>query len=299
LVLSARILLIYAFLYRHICVVLRFFFVEMVDVKEQRVCVKFRFKLGKKAFGDDTLGQTKSYDWFNRFKNGRTSVDDDELSGRPSTSTTPENVAKVREVIREDRRRTIHDVCNIVGLSYGTCQRIWSEELNMRHIAAKFVPRLLTDDQKQHSLEVSMELKKQVRNDPDFLYKVVTGDESLIHVYDPETKQKSSQWKYPSSPRPKKARQVKSNVKSMQICFFDFYGITQREFVPTGQTVNAKFYCGVLRWLRENTRRKRSENWRTKNLVLHHDNAPLHATLAVQLFLASKNMTVVPHPLLS
>jgi hypothetical protein len=81
----------------------------------------------------------------------------------------PENVAKVCEVICEDRRRTIHDVCNLLVLSYGTCQRILSDELNMRRIAAKFVPRLLSDDQKQHRLEVCMELKEQVRNDPDFL----------------------------------------------------------------------------------------------------------------------------------
>jgi hypothetical protein len=39
-----------------------------------------------------------------------------------------------------------------------------------------------------------MELKKQVRNDPDFLSKVITGDESWIYGYDPETKQQSSQW---------------------------------------------------------------------------------------------------------
>jgi hypothetical protein len=92
----------------------------------------------KQAFGDDALGQTQTYDWFNLFKNGRTSVDDDGCSGQPSTSTTPENVAKVCEVIREDHRRTIQDVCNILVLSYGTCQRILWDELNMRWIAAKF-----------------------------------------------------------------------------------------------------------------------------------------------------------------
>jgi hypothetical protein len=95
-----------------------------------------------------------------------------------------------------------------------------------------------------------MELKEQVRNDPDFLSKVVTGNESWIYGYDPETKQQSSQWKCPSSPRPKKPRQVKSNVKSMLICFFDIDGIIHKEFVPPGQTVNAKFYCDVLRRLR-------------------------------------------------
>jgi hypothetical protein len=76
----------------------------------------------------------------------------------------------------------------------------------MRRIAAKLVPRLLTEDQKQHRLEVCMELK-EVRNDPDFLFKVITGDES-------------SQWQCPSLPRLMKARQVKSNVKSLLTCFF-------------------------------------------------------------------------------
>jgi hypothetical protein len=44
-----------------------------------------------------------------------------------------------------------------------------SDEINRRRIAAKFVPRLLTDIQKQHRPEVCMGLKEQVRNDPHFL----------------------------------------------------------------------------------------------------------------------------------
>jgi hypothetical protein len=46
------------------------------------------------------------------------------------------------------------------------------DELNMTRIAAKFMPKLLTDDQKQHWLEVRV--KERVRNDPDFLSKVIT-----------------------------------------------------------------------------------------------------------------------------
>lgn len=37
--------------------------------------------------------------------------------------------------------------------------------------------------------------------------------------YDPETKQQSSQWKHHGSPRPKKACQVRSAIKTMLICF--------------------------------------------------------------------------------
>ena len=52
-----------------------------------------------------------------------------------------------------------------------------SGELNMMRIAAKFMPRLLTDEQKYHRLEVRMKLQDHVRNDQDFLFKVVTSDE--------------------------------------------------------------------------------------------------------------------------
>jgi len=71
----------------------------MTDVKEQRICIKFCFKLGKmaseahrmlkEAFGDNALGQKQTYEWFKRFKSGRMSVEDEERSGRPSTGTRP------------------------------------------------------------------------------------------------------------------------------------------------------------------------------------------------------------------
>jgi hypothetical protein len=62
---------------------------------------------------------------YKRFQEGRKSVDDDECSERSSTNTVPENIAEVQEAILADRRQTIHDVCEIVGLSYGTVQSIW------------------------------------------------------------------------------------------------------------------------------------------------------------------------------
>ena len=96
-------------------------------------------------------------------------------------------------------------------------------------------------------VQVCTELQEAFRHDPNFLSMVITGDESWVYDYDPETKQQSTQWKTPSSPRPKKARQVHSDIKSMLTMFFDNRGIVHKEFVPPGQTVNGKFYCEVLR----------------------------------------------------
>jgi histone-lysine N-methyltransferase SETMAR len=145
----------------------------------------------QEAFGDNAMSQSKTLLWYKCFKDGWTSVGDDERSGRPSTSTTPENIAKVREAILADRRRTIHDVCKIVGLPYGTVQRILAVSLDMRRISAKFVPRLLSDNQKAQRISVCRE-PKQARDDRNFFSSIITGDETWAYGYDPETKQQSS-----------------------------------------------------------------------------------------------------------
>jgi len=200
--------------------------------KEQRVCIKFCANFGKSATETlemiqqgQSLSRSQVFQWHARFKTGRTSVDDDEGTGRPTSCTTPETVARIEELIRQDRRRTIRDIAEEVEVGYGTCQRVLTEELGMHGVAAKFVPRILTTDQKQHRVNVCTELHHLASNDETLLSRVITGDESWVYGYDPETKRQSSQWKSLTSPRPIKARQVKSNLKSMIITFFDIKGI--------------------------------------------------------------------------
>jgi len=163
-------------------------------------------------------------------------------------------------------------------------------------IAAKFVPRLLTPEQKEHHVAICQELCQRAMDDPSFMSRVITGDESWVYGYYPETKQQSSQWKSPGSPRPKKARQSCSATKSMLIVFFNIWGIVHHEFVPEGQTVNAEFYCNVLRRLREDIQRKRPELWCAGNWLLHDDNASSHRALVTREFLAHKGITTLPHP---
>jgi hypothetical protein len=105
-------------------------------------------------------------------------VDDDECSERLSTRITTKNVAKVWVAILEDRWRTIHDVSDIVKLSY---------EINMWLKEAKSVPRLLSNGRREHRVPVCSEFKEQTENDPNFISTNVTGDESWVYGYDLET----------------------------------------------------------------------------------------------------------------
>ena len=80
-----------------------------------------------------------------------------------------------------------------VGISHGTCHKILTEDLKMRRVASKFVPRLLLSvDQKQQRLDVCLDLKESAANDPSFLSNVIRGDETWYYDYDPETKTQSS-----------------------------------------------------------------------------------------------------------
>ena len=85
----------------------------------------------------------------------------------------------------------------------------------MRRVSAKFVPKLVKMEQKQCRLEIAQDMLDNANSDPNFLNTVITGDETWVYGYDPETKMQSSLWKHPTSPRPKNARQVRSNVKVM------------------------------------------------------------------------------------
>ncbi len=109
----------------------------------------------------------------------------------------------------------------------------------------------------------AQEMLNEVENDPDFLSKLVTGEELWIYSYDPQTKMESLQWKTRHvPPRPKKGRMERSRVKSMSIFFFDIEGVVWLEFLPRGATVNSEYYEGVLTRLREAIWKKRPENGR-------------------------------------
>jgi len=69
------------------------------------------------------------------------------------------------------------------------------EELGMHRVAAKFVSRILTAHQKQQRVNVCTELRQLASDDETFLSRVITGDDSWVYGYDPETKQQSSQGK--------------------------------------------------------------------------------------------------------
>jgi hypothetical protein len=70
---------------------------------------------------------------------------------------------------------------------------ILTDNLGMCRLSAEFVQRLLNDDQKAYCQQVCEDMKRRVEVDPNFINCIVTGDETWVYGYDPETKSQSSQ----------------------------------------------------------------------------------------------------------
>jgi len=166
------------------------------------------------------MGHTQVFDWFRRFKEGRTSIESDPPSGWPSTLRNEEAIAKVRTIVHNNKRMTVREIADDCGISLGSCDAILTDNLHMKRECAKFVPHLLIDDQHEQCQKIAGDLLERSCEDVQFLKNIVTGDESWVYRYDLETKQQSPQWKGPSSPRPKKGSQVRSKTKVMLLAFF-------------------------------------------------------------------------------
>jgi len=155
---------------------------------EQRVNVKFCVKLGKsatetydllkKVYGDECLFRTQVFECFKRFKEGREEIGDDQRLGRPNTSKTGDNIEKVGEMFRQNRRLSIRTVTELINIDKETVRQILHNNFNMKKVCSKMVPRLLTPNQKEIRMNICADIFQNIENDPNLLENVITCDES-------------------------------------------------------------------------------------------------------------------------
>ena len=119
----------------------------MENFEEQRTCIKFCFHLGKSAtetyqmlkiaFLNDCVSRSTCFEWFSRFTNGIMITKDQHRPGRPVTQRTDENVMKIKSLIKNDGRITIRMIVEEMGISYGMCQKIITDETNPSKICTQ------------------------------------------------------------------------------------------------------------------------------------------------------------------
>ena len=223
---------------------------------EQRTAIRFCVLNGKKnrketmqmlvkAYSDAAMKRKALHKWYSRYENGYESVMDEQRSGRP-TSITSQKDQEIKELLDIDRHITVREVSQRVDCSVGTVYTIIQDNLNMRRLCTRWIPKMLSECQKTQRVESCRRFVQQFEQEgEDFLSRIVTADETWITLYEPESKEQSTMWKTPGSPTPKKFKVSDSTKKQMFIMFFDIQGVILSHAIPQGQTVTANYYSKV------------------------------------------------------
>ncbi|KAL0822131.1 hypothetical protein ABMA28_004265 [Loxostege sticticalis] len=259
-----------------------------MEKNEQRAVIKYLClkKMSTKeifldiqqTLGDHALPYSTVAYWIAEFKRGRSTCEDDQRTGRPSTSVTEENVKKVEKMVLEDRRITIKYLAETLKISFGSIQSILTNSLGFKKVSARW-----------RNLEM-------LTSDPyEFCPRVVTMDETWVHHFDPETKRQSMSWKRPSSPPIKKFRVAPTAGKIMASVFWDSDGILFIDYVPKGQTITGPYYASLIPKVREVIKKTRRGKLSSGVLFLH-DNAPAHRSEVALQAIHSAGFEMLDHP---
>jgi len=134
----------------------------------------------QRTYAEHSLSRAQVFRWHKSFSEGREQVEDESCVGRPSTSKTDDSVERVRSVVRSDRRLTLRMISSVLNLNRFTIHKILTQDLNMRKVCAKMVPKNLTTEQKANQRDVCLDLLDRLEREPEFFSCVITGDESWI-----------------------------------------------------------------------------------------------------------------------
>lgn len=278
-----------------------------VKAAEIRGYIKTRVLLGysvKEIFNDlcavhghNEVSYTTVSRWVKKFKSGYDSINDAPKCGRLRSVTSKNMVEKVHEIVKSDARLTIEQISKSVGMSAASVFRILKRDLKMRRIAARWIPHLLTEEQKRVRLETAKKLLKLYpKYDKKKFSDLITGDETWVHFFEPTRKVSNKIWATKNCRRPTIAKRILSVKKAMFVIFFDIRGHVVQVIVPRKKSVTGLFYKQkVLKKLKRKCLKRRPRTG-IKHLSLLHDNAPAHRSEIVTSFLKKEGVRVIPHP---
>ena len=115
--------------------------------------------------------------------------------GKVMLGTFWNKARQIGKAIKELGTKSVRKIAKATGFSKSSVHRIMSEQLQMRKLTARWVPRLLSTDQRAARKAPCQQLLKMVNDLGEaFWSRLVTVDETWLPFYLPETKEQSHQW---------------------------------------------------------------------------------------------------------
>ena len=246
------------------------------------------------AFGSCAPGKSTVSKWFREFEFGRETLKTAMIPGRPLSAATAENADRVRELIEEDPRITVRDIRDILRIGMTAIDVILHQHLGVRKRCAKWVPHCLTEEQKGVRVEWCQTMLEHYNSGRSkATYNIISGDETWVYQFEPETKALSAVWIFPGDSPPEKFRRSRSTGKQMVASFVSQTGHIATIPLVERRTVTADWYTQqCLPKVLQAARARRPNS----PITLHHDNAPDHTASTTRDFLAGEGVQLISHP---
>jgi hypothetical protein len=170
---------------------------------ECEICVKLQkwpnetSEVLKTVYDESNMSKSNVFKWHESFRGGREDVNDVEKQRAPVTKRTDENVAKIRELVRSDRRLTCRVIDDELDMSKETVRNILVHDLSSEARASKLDGG--TEGETSHLVHgLCGTTSRKI-----IFWIMLSQDETWCNKYDPEAKRQSMEWRLKNSSRPK------------------------------------------------------------------------------------------------
>ena len=210
---------------------------------------------------------------------------------------TEDNIERAHDMVLLDRRVSIDEVARVLQISHGSAYKMMHKKLRFHKVCARWVPKQLTELHKQMHVDICRKHLDHYGNERDiFLDRIITGDETWVHHYEPESKQQIMEWKYPQLPCKKKFKTQPSAENLMLTVFWDSQGPVLEHHQEKGTTINSARYSEILTDRLKPAIRSKCWGLLPKGVVLLHDNAHPHTNAHTAETLQKLKFEVMAHP---
>ncbi|MEZ0498464.1 IS630 transposase-related protein [Sphingomonas sp. IW22] len=257
----------------------------------------YEFRLGTKAaetarkinevWGHGTVNQSTVRRWYQKFRNGDLSLEEEERIGRPSKLDNKE----LKALVEKDTRTTIRKLATNLDVSIGTvCSHM--KQIGKKKKLETLVPHELTIKNKMQRFDICSEHIFRMKNEP-FLHRLITCDEKWL-LYN--NNKRSAQWlDIHESPKsfPKPSQHEKKVMVTVWWCS---KGVIHYDFLEKGEMITAEKYCQEIDVMQEKLKKMYPALINRKGPILLHDNARPHIAKQTMDKLKSLNYEIMKHP---
>lgn len=232
------------------------------------------------AWGDEAPSRSTIFRWISDFKSGkRQSFKDAQRIGRPLTVTCSANVAKVKQMLDQNRHLSTAFICSELGIGKESVRKIIHEELNMRKVCSTWIPHTLSEKNKIDRVNSAKHIRHQLALLGDNAKQCfVSVDESWINFMPQLLKSENKCWLAANEPRPKIPKQTLTNKKTLLLLAFTAAKMFSIDVTDIGETIDSQRYISFAKKTINKWQKLRTNKDLHHGIHWMHDNARPHSS---------------------